>query len=386
MFNKSVHTIGQLNKSVAATFIESKNIQVFPCGRRRSTSLSTEDDSRIPFDPEARLNTEANNRKHASKNGFTQTYLDCWENNKLTLILAGYLFDVRLASEYNDFGNAVTADGTSVYANILINNTPLFQGTYKNNAELSYSTDILDSWHSENNLMLDALDLPINDEGNDDKTLELDNYYFSGLAFSAQPVATLSRYETDDTFKAAVEAGNFPTKDEYINFNNSRVISLRILDKVGAEWVVHEPAKLPHIEHGADPNSIVVETAKIRSKLTASTVQVNTLSVDNIIGMPSIQASEVTISYGEDNCSKINKDGLNTPQATIGIDGKASDVCLTSKGAIDSKGKITSDESIKAPKLYQTIEGVDKKVPIIELDSLDDGTYQLKISRIGNMD
>ena len=58
------------NEKIKQTFVKSLNVQAFPCGRRRSDSNQV-----IPFDPEARLNTEANNRKHSGINGYTQTFL-----------------------------------------------------------------------------------------------------------------------------------------------------------------------------------------------------------------------------------------------------------------------------------------------------------------------
>ena len=89
------------------TFIKSSNIQAYPCGRRRAVEdrdlndndiVEADEHIRIPFDPEARLNTEANNRKHSSLNGYTQTYLKEWDEKKklLTVALAGYLFNITL--------------------------------------------------------------------------------------------------------------------------------------------------------------------------------------------------------------------------------------------------------------------------------------------------
>ena len=88
-------------------FIKSKNIQVFPCGRRRSTDIAGTG-TRLPFDPEARLNTEANNRKHSSLNGFTQTYLKEWDTTgkRLSLSIAGYLFDILLTNDDTDYSEA----------------------------------------------------------------------------------------------------------------------------------------------------------------------------------------------------------------------------------------------------------------------------------------
>ena len=110
------------------TFIKSTNIQAFPCGRRSSainydknSNSKIDDDEKyyFPFDPEARLNTEANNRKHSSLNGYTQTYIKQWDTSQkaLTMSLAGYLFSIYLVdkqtspntdfSVVNDFGTKV---------------------------------------------------------------------------------------------------------------------------------------------------------------------------------------------------------------------------------------------------------------------------------------
>jgi hypothetical protein len=144
---------GESLTSINLTFVESTNIQAYPCGSRRSTFISadtnndgttaTNEGKYIPFDPEARLNTEANNRKHSSLNGYTQTYLKDWDeaNKTLTLSLAGHLFTIKLA-KYDASGNVITdsdctdkaefasrVDGnivggvdtkTRVYANVLL--------------------------------------------------------------------------------------------------------------------------------------------------------------------------------------------------------------------------------------------------------------------------
>jgi hypothetical protein len=116
------------------TFVKSVNIQAFPCGRRRSTIINVTTEDRIPFDPEARLNTEANNRKHSGLNGFTQTYLNTWDTGKgiLSIALAGYLFNITLPVnsgnfwDVDTFGDSIadlTGATTEIYANILINDT-----------------------------------------------------------------------------------------------------------------------------------------------------------------------------------------------------------------------------------------------------------------------
>ena len=166
MFIKTrIDTVGE-NK-IARVFVKSSSIQAFPCGRRRSTeistagSTSTSDKYRIPFDPEARLNTEANNLKHSGLNGFTQTYVKSYNKSYIDgdnefkdgvflFSLAGYLFSIKLTGDYydspNNFGGSIISciaralydsansnqdidtftanfaeDNSKIYANIRIN-------------------------------------------------------------------------------------------------------------------------------------------------------------------------------------------------------------------------------------------------------------------------
>jgi hypothetical protein len=79
MFIKQLtHSNLDQNKDIKLTFLQSLNVQVYPCGRRRSAVQNDGENYYIPFDPEARLNTEFNNRKLASANGFTESYIDIW--------------------------------------------------------------------------------------------------------------------------------------------------------------------------------------------------------------------------------------------------------------------------------------------------------------------
>jgi hypothetical protein len=64
---------------VALGFLNSMEINVFPCSRRNSSIIETHMEGQshyyFPYDPEARLTTEANKIKETSLNGFTQTYI-----------------------------------------------------------------------------------------------------------------------------------------------------------------------------------------------------------------------------------------------------------------------------------------------------------------------
>lgn len=244
------------------TFVKSSNVQVYPCGSRRGivdpdgNSGTISDTYNIPFDPEARLNTEANNRKHSGLNGFSQSYLNNWDEGTdttdglLSLVLAGYLFSVKLNTSFKtptEFGKGImqavngTEDDSAIYANIRLQETPLFSGR----SSMSCKTSVLRAQLGDpEDLSLDLL--KANTALKDVEKPE--NFYFSGLSFSTKPIAALESTNT--------RTESSTTRDEI----TQQVFSLKILDKaiVGEteEWLIHEPAKLPNIEHGDTPGSI----------------------------------------------------------------------------------------------------------------------------------
>ena len=249
------------NQNMTFAFARSSNVQAFPCGRRRSIKVDT-NQTRIPFDPEARLNTELNNRRHSSLNGFTQTYLDVLDatNGNLSLVVAGYLFNVNFPQVEDkdaqnntirrywtseEFINAVVEASkatTAVYANILVEEVSLFSGEPKD-----YTTWILGGQHAEA-IEEQALDLPSSDTLTDSNS-----YYFSGLSFSNAPLTN-------------VVATRSITKSEG---TKQILASLCILEKNDAGiWQIHEPAYLPKIEHGDSPDSIVVNDTLVRKDIT----------------------------------------------------------------------------------------------------------------------
>lgn len=266
LFNE-VHSF---ESEIALAFIKSLNVQVYPCGRRRSNpdpSATPGSESYIPFDPEARLNTEANNRKYSSLNGFTLSYVKDWDetNGILTLVLGGYLFTIMLTGFTNtptDFGGSFLDlwnssnslynpdmpkpdNKSSIYANIRLIKAPLFSGF-----ETKYDTEILhnQSLNSPDNPPK-GLDFLAASQSNYN---EPSNYYFSGLSFSTTPIANSGK------------GGNFLVREEervVTDDTEQKLISLRILksDDNGIHWAICEEARLPKIEHGKDPNSIKLQ-------------------------------------------------------------------------------------------------------------------------------
>lgn len=354
-------------KNIPLTFIKSKNVQAFPCGRRRSAKIDQDDNTntttdqyRIPFDPEARLNTEANNRKHSGLNGFTQTYLSVWDKigGQLSLSLAGYLFNIILPDETdgggnvvksyreeNTFGTAIAdliAANTSIYANILIEETQLFSGRPRN-----YNTEIL---RNQSNDEDPALDFLKSASSNLDPT-DADNYYFSGLSFSADPLTG----NTEKTWSTLT----LPESQQV-------VVSLHILEKLEDTWVIYEPARLPKIEHGDTEDSVVL------GDTTAASLTTPTLAVSNETG-----TAEANIDVLKATDAKVGKfeatktDTAGTTVATVTIDGN--------DGSIDAEKvtvkNIDATTEVKAKKLLQN----GKSVPFIALIQ-DNNQYQLQIT------
>lgn len=359
------------DNDINLTFIKSANVQVYPCGRRRSTAVDTDEDMHtvedkfyFPFDPEARLNTEANNRKQSGLNGYTQTYLKDLDETKklLTLSLAGYLFNIKLDTDYttvDDFGKGIIAqvgdsEASSIYANILIENVHLFSGFQE------YFTSILrDQSESNENIPETSLDLPNSitvNSGNLDNLKNFNNYYFSGLSFSISPLS--GRATTRSRLERLIvrDSGTDKTVQQ-------ELISLCILKKSGSNWVIHEPARLPKIEHGETEDSIVIGDTTVKDDLT---VKNHTKS----------KTVEVTDRTTTENLTVTTKATIKE-EAVVTADIETADV-NTLTGNTATYGTVEGTVVVKGKELLQ--DGY--KVPTIEL--VKSGTeWQLKITRIG---
>ena len=302
--------------NVNLTFVKSVNVQAYPCGRRRSINIAAEGapEKRLPFDPEARLNTEANNRKHSGLNGYTQTYLKDWDptNGEFSLAIAGYLFKVTLGPEYmtakhktddntetDTMAAAINAVGVKIasnlnssdtanyiYANIVTEEVHLFS------TEHEYYTSVLRKQEGiSGKPPAEELDLPISDEAKEN----FDNYYFSGLSLSVRPLT-----ETINPEKPLTEQEE--TKSERLIYNPTtkalyqRVISLCILEKnSNGNWQLHQPALLPSIKHGETEDSIKVKELSTNKLDLEVTDDEGTTSS---IGVPALNVVETSEGSG----------------------------------------------------------------------------------------
>lgn len=258
-----IETHENYNKDINLTFVKSVNVQAYPCSRRRSELLTKADGKSkfyFPFDPEARLNTEANNRKTSGLNGYTQTYIQSWGDGKLVLSLAGYLFTITLPSGYStpaDFGSQAIsqtvlndADAECIYANILIEDAYLYTGF------TDYYTSVLRNQSDYDNGPAVSLDLL---KGGYTNSNDFDDCYFSGLSFSTTPLTANGRADyvinTSDVYPIEVTRGSDSIKQT--------LVSLCILEKVEGAWKLYQPALLPKIEHDTTENSVVVDTLRV---------------------------------------------------------------------------------------------------------------------------
>jgi hypothetical protein len=347
---------------VLLTFIKSANVQAYPCGRRRSTAIDKDGDLEntptdkyyFPFDPEARLNTEANNRKHSSLNGFTQTYLKNWSDTDkvFSMSLAGYLFTIEKDDEYltaDNFGNAIAKPDAAnyIYANILIEDVHLFAGENF----LQYYTGVLRN-QSDTSLPETSLDLPcvtaLNSENKIAALRAFENYYFSGLSFSTIPLTGVN--DTRSNVPKTFTRTNVTPNQEV----NQLVVSLCILESVEGKWKIYEPAKLPKIEHGATKDSVKIlgDVSSVKNITSQGNIKVsgNTETAGNI-------EAERNITIGDTVITKdISASGNATIGANLTVNKKATiDELKVTKG-IDVNGFVAEQSTVKQATVTEVLD------------------------------
>lgn len=134
-------------------YFKSKDIRVFPSsfrGAYKSGLSST--DPEISFDPEARLNTEANFILPKPALGKTSYILEYnTTKDKITFVLGGYYFEILGVGTY-------LPELKNKYVGIKLRTITLHDVTNLDSQfqyDISRNTDILDSWHEASDLILD---------------------------------------------------------------------------------------------------------------------------------------------------------------------------------------------------------------------------------------
>lgn len=383
-----------IQKQKNLAFVKSVDIQAFPCGRRRIPQ-KVDGEFSIPFDPEARLNTEANNRKHVGLNGYTQTFLRGWNVDDcglLSLSLAGYLFEINLPKagtaedgsiQYIDvdaFGTALEErlgiTDTKIYANILIKDTPLFAGSPKD-----YTTKVLDTQSSNIDVALDLLRDQTPEETLVDKT-DINNYYFSGLSFSTSPLTG-----STITHSEVVVTKNADGKD----ILPQTKVSLCILEKVEGKWKIHQPALLPKIEHGTTKESIVLGDTLIERRLDDedNVITEGNIIVDNKVITKDLDASGVILAT-EELENDVNNIVARKVNVTSILTAATADIETANITDVTVANKLTATEeldsgvaNIDANKIAaKTFIQSDNPVPIIDVVEQTDSYWQLQLTRV----
>lgn len=246
-------------------FLHSTKVHAYPCGRRKSTLIKgkTDTDYHVPFDPEARLSTEYNNRKHSGVNGLVTSFFNEFNvsTRRFSMVLDGYYFDIELPNtkKAQDTVNSTesfveyfveelekelgAAPGLTIYANIRLEETPLFKG------DVNYNTWILRN-QTATKTADSTLDIKI--PGTIDNNNVEQYYYFSGLSFSYYPA---TRILDEDLSSITI-------LPEDTDHRKQEVISLCILKRNSTsknDWRINEAAKLPRLKHGDAEGSVRFE-------------------------------------------------------------------------------------------------------------------------------
>lgn len=308
---------------VKITFPASIDVQAFPCARRRSIQLTIAQTQQMwPFDPEARLNTERNNRRHTGINGYRDSYINKININKPTatapasgqeqklgecdFTLAGYnfklsLFENSLPPAFNRtrvesgidllgqlilgglaLEESIANSANKLYANIVLEEQMLYTGdpTNATTKKLSASSWLLGRQIIQANSSETALDL-LRSVATGEKDTELikdpANFYFSALSFSKEKITPSSTIEDINGVSiASVE----------LNGKNLIVVSMNILQKSNNQWVINQRALLPDIRHGSTVDSVEVGSLNALNGLTQteSKIPVPSLQVIDIPG------------------------------------------------------------------------------------------------------
>lgn len=288
-------------------YFKSKDIKVFPSSFRGAYKSGTSTlDPEITFDPEARLNTEANfilPKTELGKKSYIIEYNET--QKKISFILSGYYFELLNVNDYLD-------EIKNKYIGLKLRTITL-QDPTKLDGQFRYDgyreTQLLDSWESSSDDILDLLS-----DG---------SYCFTGLKVLS---SELSSEGSDAKLKLFLE-------DKTLN----------------------QEALLPIIEHGTAPNTIKLGTGLIADFDNQTVVgRYNKNNADTLFEVGSGTDSSET---GRKNAFEVRPNtviagadtlinGALTITDGISITGKAtsarttatdSDTTLVTKSYIDSK-------------------------------------------------
>jgi hypothetical protein len=163
--------------ALSKNYFKSKDVRVFP-----SSFRGTYDDT--IFDPEARLNTEAN-FIGPKINGNKASYIVNYNTGTIKFVLGGYYFEINNLTDYNL---------SDKYLNIKLREVTIAENQNTDNVDSERKTALLDTWEEDNSDHV--LDFSVSLDSGDPV------YYFSGLKIStispeSTAYASIKLFDTD---------------------------------------------------------------------------------------------------------------------------------------------------------------------------------------------
>ena len=143
--------------ALSENYFKSKDVRVFPSSFRGTYDNTT------TFDPEARLNTEANFIV-PKVNGNKASYIVNYNTNTIKFVLGGYYFEINNLTDY---------DLQDKYLNIKLRDITIAENQELENKDSERKTYLLDTWEDNSDHTLDIL--------SSDSSVS----YFTGLKISA---------------------------------------------------------------------------------------------------------------------------------------------------------------------------------------------------------
>lgn len=325
--------VGDNPTRIALGFLNSMEINVFPCSRRNSSIIESQKEGQshyyFPYDPEARLTTEANKIKETSSNGFTQTYIksvNFFDGNSLAgtdrivhspdqknptrdktgkndvnfstlpgfnFVIGGYNFNIPLNNpkhpcNLNAFADTITtalaglveqATTDKLYANIRLVNVPLYSlgdsGTVvvdgDGNSPSTTRTIVANTWILRDQFEgAQGVDVTL---GPPPPAAHLDALKASANTSVDVRSNLESFYFSGLSFSTEPLTGLETTSYSEVYLSNDsqydqRVISILLLIKDKKNnWVINQRAYLPNIWHGEEEDSVEVSNFRTHGNL-----------------------------------------------------------------------------------------------------------------------
>ena len=265
--------VSVVNDNPDRVFLKSDAINIFPCSRRGQYDTSGVP---VPFDPEARLNTERTNRLHTALNGFKNSFIISYDNQQLKFVLAGYYIEIKYFNPADIAGN-LSGNTTEIYAHL-----SLHTGITLNTTD--YTTEILYKQLPSGVIESNYLDVP--NEGTN---------FFMGISFTADGAAT------DSLSDATLIPHN-----------------LKLFTKSDDTWQLEQTSLLPKIDHDATEDSVVLDKLHVRENLqvdedlTVANLTTNSISVPYTGGIqyfPNTEIKHTGITTAYVHAGSIQADG-----------------------------------------------------------------------------